>query len=221
MAEACRALGLPVVGGNVSLYNETRGHDIDPTPIVGVLGIVDRLERRPAGVRLEPGGELLLLGDDPDPAAGLAGSRWAWSHGARGGRLLAFDAARHQAVAEVVRALVADDVVTGVHDVADGGLGLTLAELAVQSGFGLVAGGVGGLAGLFSESPSRVVVCVARDRVAEVAGRCDDAGVPWSRLGQAGGDRLVVEGLVDLALDEAVTAWRQRLPNAFGVAAAH
>src|SRR5688500_11389411 len=75
MGEACRALSIPVVGGNVSLYNESRGQDIDPTPVVGVLGVVDRLDRRPPGVRLVEGHRLLALG--PPPSGGLAGSRVA------------------------------------------------------------------------------------------------------------------------------------------------
>ncbi len=70
MADACRALGIPVIGGNVSFYNESRGRDIDPTPIVGVLGLVDRLDRRPPGVDLAPGSQLLLVGPDAEPAAG-------------------------------------------------------------------------------------------------------------------------------------------------------
>src|SRR5205823_39460 len=89
MAEACRALSIPVVGGNVSLYNESRGRDIDPTPIVGVLGVIDRLERRPPGVRLVENGRLVLLGET---VPSLAGSLWAARrHGFRGGRLAPLD----------------------------------------------------------------------------------------------------------------------------------
>src|SRR4029077_856156 len=80
MGEACRSLSIPVVGGNVSLYNESRGRDIDPTPVVGLLGIVDRLERRPPGVGLTPGSRLLLVVASPRGerrAESLAGSLWA------------------------------------------------------------------------------------------------------------------------------------------------
>ena len=70
MAEACRALGIPVIGGNVSLYNESRGRDIDPTPVVGVLGVVDRLERRPPGVRLVEGHRLVVIGPAADTEPG-------------------------------------------------------------------------------------------------------------------------------------------------------
>src|SRR5712691_1325222 len=93
MAEACRALNLPVVGGNVSLYNESRGRDIDPTPVVGVLGLIERLDRPPPGVRLVEGGQLWLLGPSGpwsgERGAGLSralgGSQWAAQHGHRGG----------------------------------------------------------------------------------------------------------------------------------------
>ena len=99
MAEACRAFGMPVVGGNVSLYNESRGHDIDPTPVVGVLGVIDRLAAPPPGLCLEPGASLLLLGPEGDRQLGLAGSRWAWDKGARGGRLEPLDPVAHLGVA--------------------------------------------------------------------------------------------------------------------------
>ena len=78
MGEACRALHLPVVGGNVSLYNESRGRDIDPTPIVGVVGMVDRLQVPPPGVGLVAGTRIVVLGPDPST---LSGSRWAWRRG--------------------------------------------------------------------------------------------------------------------------------------------
>ncbi|MST35153.1 phosphoribosylformylglycinamidine synthase subunit PurL, partial [Acidimicrobiaceae bacterium USS-CC1] len=76
MGEACRALGLPVVGGNVSLYNESRGHDIDPTPVVATLGLVDELHRRPPGVRLAAGDRVLLV-QPPGTRPSLGGSQWA------------------------------------------------------------------------------------------------------------------------------------------------
>src|SRR5437588_1529939 len=207
LAEACRALELPVVGGNVSLYNESQGRDIDPTPVVGVVGLIDRLERRLPGLTLVPGERLLLLGHT---VASLSGSRWAAERGSGaasgGGRLPPLDLAVHRALVELVVDLVSDGVVTGLHDVSDGGLGVALAELAVQSGTGLVARGIAGHAELFSESPSRVVVCTANPE--GIAARARSAGLAVSELGIAGGDRLVVEGLVDVALADLEQAWR-------------
>ena len=212
MAEACRALRVPVVGGNVSLYNESRGRDIDPTPVVGVVGLIERLDRRPPGAGLVDGGRLLLLGTT-DP--GVGGSLWALrAHGRRGGPLPALDLAGHARLLELVRGLAADAVAAGLHDVSEGGLGVALAEMAVRSGVGFTVAGVAGAGELFSESPSRVVVCAAPGAVAEVEARAVAAGVPVSVLGTAGGDRLAVEGLLDVSLHDATAAWRGAIPDA-------
>ena len=222
MAEACTGLALPVVGGNVSLYNESRGRDIDPTPVVGVVGLIDRLDRRPPGVGLVDGGALLLLGRT---VPGLGGSLYALrAHGLRGGPLPPLDLAGHARLLEVVRALAADALVAGLHDVSEGGLAVALAEMAVRSGLGFTVDGgtVGRTAELFSESPSRVVVCVSPERVPEVEARASAADVPVSALGTAGGDRLVVSGVLDVGLDEAIEAWRTAIPRALdAVAASH
>ncbi|MBA3267753.1 MAG: hypothetical protein H0T70_05780 [Acidimicrobiia bacterium] len=107
-----------------------------------------------------------------------------------------------------------DGMLVGAHDVADGGLGVALAEMAVRSGVGFAVAGVAGHAGLFSEAPSRVVVCVAPDRSDEVVDRARRAGVAVSELGRAGGYRLLVDGLVDVALDDAHAQWSGALPKA-------
>jgi phosphoribosylformylglycinamidine synthase len=213
MAEACRAFELPVVGGNVSLYNESRGSDIDPTPVIGVLGVVDRLERRPPGAGFVDGGRLVLLGvTQPE----LSGSRWAHAKGHRGGRLPALDVDMHGRVADATRRLVEGGLVAGAHDVSAGGLGLALAEMAVRSGLGFTVARVADHAELFSESPSRVVLCVAPDLVPNVVSACEHLGVPSARIGEVGGRRLVVKDLLDVALDDALLAWRDRLPEALG-----
>jgi phosphoribosylformylglycinamidine (FGAM) synthase-like enzyme len=213
MADACRAFNVPVIGGNVSLYNESRGADIDPTPVIGMLGVVDRLERRPPGVGLVEGGRLVLVGvTQPE----LSGSGWARAHGHRGGRLPVLDPAMHLQVADVVRRLVEGGLLSGVHDVGFGGVGLALAEMAVRSGIGFQAARLHDHHDLFSESPSRVVLCVEPERLQAVLQVCEQAGVPTARIGVASGDRLVVKGLLDLALDEVVGAWRDRLPDALG-----
>ena len=218
MAEACRALGLPVVGGNVSLYNESAGVDIDPTPVLGVLGVVDRLTRRPPGPGLPAGGEVVLLG--PEAAIGaLAGSRWAWDRGARGGRLAPLDPAVHLAVAALVR---------------ESGGRRRRAGRARRGRRGRGAGaGRGGrrqwcrrrcstasgsVDALFGESPSRVLAVVAPDRLDAVGRRAEQAGVALRALGRAGGDRLVVDGLLDVGVADIARAWRDHLPAAFGEA---
>jgi len=214
IADACGALGIPVIGGNVSLYNESAGDDIDPTPIVAVLGLIDALERRPPGVGLVDGAALLLVGGQGDLA--LGGSRWAVERGGgarRGGPLPALDLALHARVVELVAGIVADGLVLGVHDVAEGGLAVALAEMAVASsvGFRVV---VGGAAELWTEAPSRAVVCTADP--AAVEARAREAGVPVRVLGRAGGDRLVVDGLLDVEAGEAEAAFRGAIPAAVG-----
>jgi len=212
MAEAARALDVPVVGGNVSLYNESRGRDIDPTPVVGMVGLIDELQRRPPGARLAEGGRLLLLGDAR--ARSLAGSAWANRRGHTGGRLEPVDYERHRALLALVGRLVSDGMLAGVHDVSEGGLGVTLAEMAFAGDVGFRVTGVDGHAELFSEAPSRVVVCAMPEHEQAILDSAAAAGIPASVLGASGGDRLVVVGLVDLSLDEARSSWRSAVPEA-------
>jgi phosphoribosylformylglycinamidine synthase len=214
MSEACRIFGVPVIGGNVSFYNESRGADIDPTPIIGMLGIVDRLERRPPGVGLVEGGRLLLVG--PTGSRELSGSAWARARGHRGGRLPAVDFAAHADVADAVRTLVEGGVLAGVHDVGAGGVGVTLAEMAVRSEVGLNVARIADPVALFDESPSRVVLCVRPDDLKPVEQVLGSAGVHVERIGAAMGDRVSVKGLLDLPLADARDAWRRRLPDALG-----
>ena len=201
MAEACRALSIPVIGGNVSLYNESRGVDIDPTPVVGVLGLIDRLDRRAPGVRLMEGDDILLLGPR---ATGLGGSAWAARRGHRGGVLPALDLDLHRRLLELVAALVADGALNGVHDVSDGGLAVTLAEMSARSGVGCDVEGIEGHAELFSEAPSRVVVSVPPSGTDDVVSRATEATVPVASLGRAGGTRLRVADMVDTPVSEIV-----------------
>jgi phosphoribosylformylglycinamidine synthase len=132
--------------------------------------------------------------------------------------LPALDLADHVDLIHLVRGLVNDGLLQGIHDVSEGGLGLALAEMAVASGVGFTAFGVEGHAELFGESPSRVVACVSPDRLDEVTARAAAAGVPCTDLGHAGGSRLVVEGLVDVTVEAARAAARDALPNALSPA---
>jgi phosphoribosylformylglycinamidine (FGAM) synthase-like enzyme len=214
ISEALTAIDVPCIGGNVSLYNESRGRDIDPTPVIGVLGMVDRLDRRPPGVGLVEGGRLVLVGETVPE---LSGSQWAADRGHRGrGTLPALDMAAVRAAADVVRELVAAGMVLGAHDVARGGVALALAEMAVRSGVGFVAARLSDHTTLFSESAGRAVLCVDPELLRPVLDVLDAHGVPHSRIGVAGGDRMTVKGAFDLGLAEASAAYRDRLPDALG-----
>ena len=213
MAEACRALSLPVIGGNVSLYNESAGRDIDPTPVVAVIGLIERLRRRPPPVGLVQGQTLMVIGTRLDgramPTDALDGSAWADRRGHRRGTLTPVDYGFHACLLGLVAELVDADLLSGLHDVSDGGLALALSEMAVRSEVGFEVSGVSGHVELFAESPSRVVVCTSEPDA--VSRRAADALIPVSVIGSAGGDRLAVSGLVDLDLESAVRAWRTRL----------
>jgi phosphoribosylformylglycinamidine synthase subunit PurL len=220
MAEACRALSVPVVGGNVSLYNESRGRDIDPTPVVGMVGMIDRLVSPPPGAGLVEGTRLVVLGPGPDT---LSGSRWAWRHGHNAGSPPALDLAAHRVLCDLVRDLVADGLVLGVKDTADGGLGVALSEMAAASGVGAMVRAPEGAdhRWVFGETPSRFVLAVDRAAIAEVHRRHTAAGVAAAVVGEAGGDRLAIEGLagganVDAPVADVVAAWRGALPALLG-----
>jgi phosphoribosylformylglycinamidine synthase len=217
MAEACRALAVPVVGGNVSLYNESRGRDIDPTPVVATLGLVDDLRRPPPGIGLGEGSHVVLVGAAGPAATSLAGSRWAVERrGHRGGRLPQLDLALHGRLLSLISGLVAspEGLIDGVHDVSDGGVGLALAEMAVRSQVGFRVSGIADHAALFGEGPSRVILSVTPDALAVVQSRADAVSVGWTVLGRAGGDRLIFDGLLDVSMADAVAAWRDALPRA-------
>ena len=223
LAEACRAYDLPVIGGNVSLYNESRGVDIDPTPVLGVLGLVDQVVAPPPGWALRADDAVVLVGSRR--AAGavpfpLAGTAWAALHGARGGRPVLPDYAASRAASAFVAAEVAavtageDRGLHGVHDVAGGGLAVALAEMAVVAGVG-VRVALAEPAELFSEHPGRFVV--ATSDAAGLLARARAAGVDAELLGTAGGDRISV-GPLDVALAPLATRRDRALPEALDLA---
>ncbi|HEV8064387.1 MAG TPA: AIR synthase related protein, partial [Acidimicrobiales bacterium] len=215
MADACRAFGVPVVGGNVSLYNESDGSDIDPTPVVGLVGLIDSLQAAPPAIALVSGQDLVLVGPAGDTSIG--GSRWARQvRGDFGGPLPPLDFATHWSVCDFVCRLVADSrggaLLSGLHDVSDGGLAVCLAELCCASEVGAVISTSWTAPDLFNEAPSRVVVCTAEP--AELLSRAEAAGVCAVTIGRAGGDRLVVPGRLDLAVADLVRARSNRLLEA-------
>jgi phosphoribosylformylglycinamidine synthase subunit PurL len=226
MAAACRALELPVIGGNVSFYNESGGADILPTPVLGVLGLVDALHATPPGLGWDEGDTVVLLGARA-ASWPLAGTLWAagrrdagGANGVRGrGGVPAVDFDAHARLCALVAALVAEQVaggtglVHGVHDVSTGGLGVALAEMTAASGLGCTVA-LDAPAELFTELPSRIVVATPDPEA--LCARADPAGVPAAVLGRAGGDRLVLGGLADLAVSALCEAYDGRLARELG-----
>jgi phosphoribosylformylglycinamidine synthase II len=215
MSEACAALEIPVIGGNVSFYNESQGRDIDPTPVIGLLGLIDELDDRPPPAALGGGHRIVVLGDTSPE---LGGSEWAAVvHGLDGGLPPRADPAAARAVHDLVRGLVSDGVVDGVHDCSDGGLAVALAEMAIAGECGFEVA-IGGALECFSESASRVVCAVDPLLAGQVMSHARAAGVTASEIGEARGDRLIADGAFDVSLADAAGAWRDAIPNALQAA---
>jgi phosphoribosylformylglycinamidine synthase len=223
IGEACRALEIPITGGNVSLYNETDGKAVLPTPVIGVVGLIEDASTVRTRVFPASGLEIVLLGENPGE---LGGSEYLKTlHGLLRGRPPVLDLARELALVRLLVDLVSRGLVGSAHDCAEGGLGVTLAECCFESG-GVGAdvavasagsdGGVDRLAAtLFGESASRVVVSVASVQLEAVLGAARQAGVPAARIGRTGGSaiRMVVDGQVaiECAVAEAEARWSSGL----------
>jgi phosphoribosylformylglycinamidine synthase len=215
MAEACRALDLPVVGGNVSFYNETTGQAILPTPVVGVVGLVDDARRVATQWFKADGHRIALLGPE---AVSLGGSEYLWMlHRRLAGRLAPLDLAVERRVQAAVRAAVGAGLASAVHDCAEGGVAVALAEACVSGPepvgctVALAAGERADLT-LFGEGPSRVVVAVAPEQAGEFEALVARSDVPWRWLGTTGGERFRVrlgsEVAIDVDLGGIGHAWR-------------
>ncbi|NEM06698.1 phosphoribosylformylglycinamidine synthase subunit PurL [Geodermatophilus normandii] len=213
LADACRDLGLPVTGGNVSLYNQTGDVAINPTPVIGVLGVHDDVrDRVPTGWRAA--GETVLLLGETRPEFG--GSAWASVvHGHLGGRPPAVDLEAERALGRLLGALGREGLVTSAHDLADGGLAQALAESALRYGTGATLRLADDpFTALFSESGARAVVTTTDPEAVRTT--AEWAGVAVTELGTTGGDVLAVDGVGELPLAELRAAWTATLPALFG-----
>jgi phosphoribosylformylglycinamidine synthase len=213
LKDACIELGIPVTGGNVSLYNQTGETAILPTPVVAVLGVIQDVTRRTPSAWPAAGERLFLLGETREE---LSGSEWAHVvHGHLGGLPPRVDLAAERSLAELLREAVG--LVTSAHDLSDGGLAQSLVEAGLRHDVGATVTVPGdAFVGLFAESVARALVTVApgdADRLVELAER---HAVPVVPLGETGGHDLVVEGQFSVSLAEAREAWAATLPNALG-----
>jgi len=217
LAQGCTALGTPVTGGNVSFYNSTAGTPINPTPVVGVLGLFDDVGRRtPMGFQ-QPGETLLLLGDTHDE---LGGSEWAWAeHRHLGGEPPRVDLAREQLLAQVLVSGSRDGMLSSAHDLSDGGLAQALVESALARGVGarvVLPAGQTVFVQLFSESAGRALVSVPRSEELRFTEMCGARGLPCTRIGVTDGITLEVQDVLELSLAELREAHEATLPALFG-----
>jgi phosphoribosylformylglycinamidine synthase II len=215
IAEACRALELPVVGGNVSFYNETSGQAVLPTPVIGVVGLLEDASRLATQWFKGAGHRIALLGPDD---VSLGGSEYLWTrHQRLAGALAPLDLGMERRVQGAVRAAVAAGLVTATHDCAEGGLAVALAESCVTGaaplGCEVTLEGEGRAdVVLFGEGPSRVIVSVEPPQAREFEALMAESAIPWRWIGTTGGEQLVIRrgerGIVSVGLGTIDDAWR-------------
>ena len=223
---ACRALDIPITGGNVSLYNETDGQAILPTPVIGIVGLIEDAASVACRAFRSEGDAIVLLGEARDE---LGGSEYLKvMHGLVRGVPPRLDLEREAALQRLLVKGVSDGLIRSAHDCAEGGLAVTLAECCFDTGLGAEAdisavdtdaSGFGDVAAMFGESASRVVVSIAPSRAAELQTLAVKAGVPVTVVGRVGGHRIRVavagRGVLDEPLAEAERLWSYAIGNHF------
>jgi phosphoribosylformylglycinamidine synthase len=228
IGEACRALNVPITGGNVSLYNETDGKAIYPTPIIGVVGVLDRADCVVARRFQRSGDVIVLLGEGRGE---LGGSQYLETlHDLVRGLPPTLNLDAEKALQGLMVDLAAERLVHSAHDCSDGGLAVTLAECCFDTGgagaeVSIEALNIGrdsrlnDAVALFGESASRVVVSVSPDHVTEILQRAALAGVLARVIGETGGNRLriAVAGrvIVDVSVDDAERVWSTAIEHVY------
>ena len=215
IAEACKALDFPVVSGNVSLYNETQGRGILPTPSIGGVGMLDDFTKSATLAFKAQGETILLIGE----TLGWLGQSVYLRDvcGREEGAPPPVDLIEERENGDIVRALIADGLVTAVHDVSDGGLLVAIAEMAIASGIGAALDAVPedtpAHAFWFGEDQARYVVTVAADRAEAIIKRVMGASVPVHRIGSTGGEAITIPGELPVAVKTLAERFEGWLPD--------
>ena len=219
LADGCAQLGIPVTGGNVSFYNQTGATPILPTPVVGVLGVIDDVRRRiPTGFGTEPGETLILLGETRDEFDGSIWSQVVHDH--LGGTPPAVDLERERLLADILTAASRDGLVSAAHDLSEGGLAQAVVEGALAGETGcriLLPEGADPFVWLFSESSGRVLVAVPRTEETRFTGMLDARQMPWTRIGvvDQGSDSVEIQDQFSIPLAELRETFEATLPALF------
>jgi len=224
LADACLELGIPVTGGNVSFYNQTGDVAIYPTPVVGVLGVIDNVARRiPSGWQ-DDGNNIYLLGTTKDE---LDGSAWAETiHQHLGGKPPVVDLASEKKLADLIHGAAIQGMIEAAHDISEGGIAIAVVEAALRFNVGariwldelLERDNLDLTAALFSESQARVIVSVGREDDVKFQALCEARGVPVLRIGvtdKASGS-IEIKDLANFELNEVRKGWANTLPELFG-----
>ncbi len=217
IADACRALDVPVVSGNVSFHNESAGVPIYPTPSIGIVGVVEDLGKVVGGAFQDEGDMVVLLGQTEDE---LGGSEYlAHIHDVVAGEIPALDVELERDVQAALRAAIDAELVKSAHDCSDGGVAVALAESCITGEIGAVVAlddGLPVISSLFSETQSRVVVSCAAEDIEALEELLSSYDIPFSVIGTVGGDRITIEDKVDVSLVDAQIAYESALQSYLG-----
>ncbi|MCF8545611.1 MAG: phosphoribosylformylglycinamidine synthase subunit PurL [Aquiluna sp.] len=224
LADGCLELGIPVTGGNVSFYNQTGDVAIYPTPVVGVLGVIDDVARRiPSGWQDE-GNNIYLLGETRDE---LDGSAWAETiHSHLGGKPPIVDLKKEEQLAQLLHGAAIQGLIESAHDISEGGVAVAIAESCLRFNVGariwlgdlIDRDNIDMTAALFSESQARVLVAVGREDDVKFQALCEARGVPCVRIGVTDkeSEALEIQGIGTMQLNEVREGWAKALPELFG-----
>jgi len=210
LADGCLEMGLPVTGGNVSFYNQTEDVAILPTPVIGVLGVIDDVRTRTPMSFDRAGLDLYLLGTSD---SNMSGTEWAYLHKMRGGQAPAADLQREMRLIDLLVKGRTEKIFSAAHDLSQGGLTATLTEMVLRHNIGATITLDNPGVNLFVETPGRVVVAVELGKVEALKKAAGD--IPLTRLGATGGDALVVNDVV-ISLDELRKAHTATFEKLFG-----
>ncbi|MBY8877440.1 phosphoribosylformylglycinamidine synthase subunit PurL [Actinacidiphila acidipaludis] len=217
LADGCLALGTPVTGGNVSLYNQTGETAIHPTPVVAVLGVIDDVTRRTPVAFKDAGHLVYLLGDTREEFGGSAWSQVVHDH--LGGLPPAVDLDRERLLGDILISASRDGMIDAAHDLSDGGLIQAVTESCLRGGVGarlVVPDGLDAFTFLFSESAGRAIVAVPRSEEMRFTDMCGARGLPATRIGVIDGDEIDVQGEFTLPLADLRAAHETAIPSLLG-----
>lgn len=212
LADGCLEMGLPVTGGNVSFYNQTGAVAILPTPVIGVLGVIDDVRTRTPMSFDKAGLDLYLLGETK---ADIAGSEWAYIHGQRGGSAPIADLQREMRLIEVLVAGRTEKIFTAAHDLSQGGLSATLTEMVLRHNVGATVTLDNAGVDLISETPGRVVVAVEPSQASALSALANKHSIAITKIGSTGGDTLEINDS-KISLTELRKAHTDTFPKLFG-----
>jgi phosphoribosylformylglycinamidine synthase len=220
LSDACEKMETPVVGGNVSFYNESFGEAIYPTPVVGMLGLLEDADKclEPAFAR--EGDAVILLGETKDELGGSEYLKLFFDRVA--GNCPSLDLDVEKSLVELLVRAAGEGLLSSAHDLSEGGLGVALAECCVMGGIGATVKLSGDLqphVETFSESQSRAIVSLAPEKVGALEAMAEELGVPLKEIGRTGGKNIVIEGWLDLPVDEVAEVYDTSLEHL--VAGAH